>query len=228
MPGDALVSPDRHPHEHGDRAAFLAPARRGLVTVAPVAGPSPVPEALLADPAPTLLAGFVRAATAAGAEVVTTTGATVPDGILDRWLAAHDVRTAVRSAAPEAEALGAALEARGIEVAPVTVADGAEADLGVTSASHLVASTGSLVLRSDVDGRLASLLPPVHICVAPADRLVATPGSVLRALGDDGPPPGLVLATGTSRSGDIEQLLTRKVHGPGTVLVCITGARSPA
>lgn len=212
--------------EHGDRAAFLAPARRGLAGVAPVAGPTPVPEARRADPAPTLLAGFVEAATAAGAEVVTTTGPTVPDGILDRWLAAHDVRTAVRSATPEAEALGAALEARGIEVRPATVEHAAAADLGLTSASHLVASTGSLVLRSDDDGRLASLLPPVHLCVAPADRLVPTPGAVLRPLSPDGPPPGLVLATGTSRSGDIEQLLTRKVHGPGTVLICVVKAVS--
>ena len=211
--------------EHGDRAAFLAPARRGLARVAPLAGPAPVPEARLAAPAASLLEGFVAAATAAGAEVVTTSGPTVPAEVLDRWLAEHSVARAVRSDAPEARAVAAALAARGIAVAPAGPGHAAEATLGVTSASHLVASTGSLVLRSDVDGRLASLLAPVHLCVAPAARLVATPGAVLRGLGDgDGPPPGLVLATGTSRTGDIEQLLTRKVHGPGTVLVCVTDA----
>lgn len=210
------------PGEHGDRAAFLAPAHRGLAGFDTVAAPAPVPEALVLDPAATLLAGFVAAATAAGAEVVTTPGATVPEEVLDRWLAAHPVRSAVRSDAPEALALASTLTGRGIEVAPATPAHAAGADLGVTSASHLVASTGSLVLRSDADGRLASLLPPVHLCVAPAERLVATPGAVLRRLASDGPPPGLVLATGTSRTGDIEQLLTRKVHGPGTVLICVT------
>lgn len=210
--------------EHGDRAAFLAPARLGLARVAAAVAPAPIPEARMQAPAATLLDGFVAAATAAGAEVVTTSGPTVPDDVLDRWLAAHAARTAVRSDASEARTVATALGRRGIDVQPATPGHASGADLGVTSASHLVASTGSLVLRSDADGRLASLLPPVHLCVAPADRLVATPGAVLRGLGEDGPPPGLVLATGTSRTGDIEQLLTRKVHGPGTVLVCVTMA----
>jgi L-lactate utilization protein LutC len=52
---------------------------------------------------------------------------------------------------------------------------------------------------------------------------VATAASVLRPLSAAPPPAGLVLVTGTSRTGDIEQLLTRRVHGPGTVLVVVTG-----
>ena len=71
---------------------------------------------------------------------------------------------------------------------------------------------------------MASLLPSVHLCVLPVDRLFATPADVLRRLGSgaDAPPPSLVVVTGPSRTGDIEQLLTRRVHGPGTVLIVVT------
>lgn len=212
------------PREHGDRTAFLAPLRRRLAGVDRPPAPDPVPELRDLAVPEDLLAAFTAGATAAGAEVVVTPGATVPPADLARWVAAHDVRRAVASPAPEATVVADALAALGVEVAPPSPAAAAGADLGVTSAAALVASTGSLALRSDADGRLASLLPPVHLCVAPARRLVATPGAVLRPLGaDGGPPPGLVLVTGTSRTGDIEQILTRRVHGPGTVLVVVTG-----
>lgn len=218
------AGPDRAGREHGDRAAFLAPARRGLAQVPPAVAPSPVPEARPLALGDDLLAAFATAATDAGAEVVTTPGPTVPDTVLDRWCAAHDVRRAVRSDAPEAHVVATALEGRGVAVGPATVAGAAAADLGITSATALVAATGTLVVRSDRDGRLASLLPPVHLCVVPADRLVATAAAVLRPLGTAGPPAGMVLITGTSRTGDIEQLLTRRVHGPGTVLIVVTAA----
>jgi L-lactate utilization protein LutC len=210
-----------HDREHGDRDAFLAPLRRHLAGVAPVAAPDPVPAPVDTTVPDDLLTAFVAAATAAGAEVVTTEGPDVSDDVLDRWLGEHAVERAVASAAPEARAVAAALRRRGIAVEAAAPAAAAAADLGVTSADALVAATGSLVVRSDGDGRLASLLPPVHLCVAPAHRLVATPGAVLRGLGA-GPPPGLVLITGTSRTGDIEQILTRRVHGPGTVLIVVT------
>jgi len=209
--------------EATERAAFLAPLRRALAGVAPVPAPHPVPELVPLGGTDDLLAAFRAAATAAGAEVVLTDGPTVPPDVLAAWCAAHAVHRAVTSAAPEARAVGAALAAQGIAVGPASPAAAAAADLGVTSAAALVASTGSLALRSDTDGRLASLLPPVHLCVAAVDRLVASPAAILRPLGAAGPPPGLVLVTGTSRTGDIEQILTRRVHGPGTVLIVVTG-----
>lgn len=210
--------------EHGDRDRFLAPLRRRTAGLAPVAAPDPVPEVDPSRVDDALLARFTAAARAAGATVTTTAGAAVPDGLVERWIHEHDVRRAVASAAPDVRPVAEAFAAAGVEVARPSVATAAAADLGITSASALVASTGSLAIRSDVDGRLASLLPPVHLCVVPAARLVATPAAVLRVLGPDDVPAGLVLVTGTSRTGDIEQILTRRVHGPGTVLIVVTGA----
>ena len=78
--------------EHGDRVAFLAPARRGLARVAPVAAPAPVPEVRPTDLGDDLLGAFVAAATAAGAEVATTPGSTVPEALLERYVRARLAR----------------------------------------------------------------------------------------------------------------------------------------
>jgi L-lactate dehydrogenase complex protein LldG len=148
----------------------------------------------------------------------------IPEMLLDDIVAELGGWTAVVSAEPEARALGDKLAARGVEVAGATADAAAEATLGVTSAIAGVAATGSVVLDSRrAGGRLASLLPPIHLCVLPADRIVATPADVLRGLGDDPAalPPSLVLVTGPSRTGDIEQLLTIGAHGPTALHVVV-------
>ncbi len=97
------------------------------------------------------------------------------------------------------------------------------ADLGVTSCLAAVTATGSLAISSAVAGaRWASLLPRVHLCVVPEGLLVGSPADVLRRFTPEEPPPrGLWFVTGPSRTGDIEQLLTRGVHGPVAVEVLL-------
>lgn len=72
-------------------------------------------------------------------------------------------------------------------------------------------------------GRLASLLPAVHLCVVHMNTLCASPADVLRHLGSgaDAVPPSVVLVTGPSRTGDIEQLLTLGAHGPTALHVVL-------
>ncbi len=120
------------------------------------------------------------------------------------------------SVEPEAVAVGAELRALAVEVEPLSIETAARADLGVTSATYGLATTGTVVQESAVaGGRTASLLPPVHLCVLPATRLVPSTSAVLRGLGAPGRlPSNLVLITGPSRSGDIEQIITLGVHGP--------------
>ena len=99
----------------------------------------------------------------------------------------------------------------------------AEVPVGITSAPYALALTGTLVLlSSDEEQRLVSLLPPAHIAVIPASRIlvnldelfvrVPLPADVTSAL---------VFVTGPSRTADIEQILVRGVHGPGEVHVVI-------
>jgi L-lactate dehydrogenase complex protein LldG len=144
-----------------------------------------------------------------------------PDDVVAEIVATHEVRRAVLSAEPEAQALRAVLQRLGVEVADQSLASAASADLGVTSAIAAVAATGSVVVDADVAaGRSASLLPPVHLCIVPADRLVATPSDVLRR-GARPLPSNRVLITGPSRTGDIEQIITLGAHGPIAVHIVV-------
>jgi L-lactate dehydrogenase complex protein LldG len=222
------------PAEHGDRASFLdrIRSRQGpppsLGPHPPPAPPDTVPaigyrslDDLDPEDPDALLPVFVAAVRAAEA-VVDVVDGEVPAELLLRFVAEHEVRTAVTSLEPEAVALGAVLAAAGVEISPYDRETAAAADLGVTSATHAVAATGSLVVDSAIAGsRAVSLLPRVHLCVLPRSRLVASHADVLRH--QIAPMPSArVLITGPSRTGDIEQLLTLGAHGPVALHVIVT------
>jgi L-lactate dehydrogenase complex protein LldG len=97
----------------------------------------------------------------------------------------------------------------------------ASATIGLTSADALIAETGSLVLVSGPGrGRLASLLPPVHVALVRRSAMVESL-SVLFARRPELVTAGanFVCITGPSRTADIELTLSRGVHGPGEVHV---------
>jgi L-lactate dehydrogenase complex protein LldG len=99
----------------------------------------------------------------------------------------------------------------------------ATADIGITSADYALADTGTLVmLSSQSEARMVSLLPPVHIAVVPRDRILTGLDELFTIL----PHPAeqtssMVLITGPSRTADIEQFLIRGVHGPGEIHVIV-------
>ncbi len=101
--------------------------------------------------------------------------------------------------------------------------EAARADLGVTSAALAVAATGSILMVPGPDcPRAASLLPPAHLAVVPASRLVpgledVTPA--LAELADRSSAP--VLITGPSRTSDIEMATVYGVHGPKILRVLL-------
>ena len=109
------------------------------------------------------------------------------------------------------------LTAAGLSLPPY---DGSIADCqcAVTAAEYLVARTGSMLLSSMVSGgRVPSVYAPVHVCVAFTSQLVYDIGDALQALkekyGSD-LPSQVSLATGPSRTADIEKTLVTGVHGP--------------
>jgi L-lactate dehydrogenase complex protein LldG len=99
----------------------------------------------------------------------------------------------------------------------------ASADAGITCADYALADTGTLVMISSAEeARMISLLPPAHIAVVPANRILSGLDELLLML----PKPAdatssMVLITGPSRTGDIEQILVRGVHGPGEIHVIV-------
>jgi L-lactate dehydrogenase complex protein LldG len=217
--------------ETGDRAAFLAHLRQRLAGGVPANPAHPLPPPLESVPivhsglldVDDIVGSFVTNATAARALVHDIDAEELPDDLLAEIVERHHVRRAVVTREPEAQAIGRRLATLGVDVADVSTDASAAADLGVTSAVAAIATTGTLVQDSHVaGGRTASLLPPVHLCVLPADRIVASSAEVLRGLGDGRAlPSNIVLITGPSRSGDIEQIMALGVHGPVAVEIAL-------
>jgi L-lactate dehydrogenase complex protein LldG len=100
-----------------------------------------------------------------------------------------------------------------------------DADAGFTRARAACAATGTVVLAASADEtRMASLLPRVHVVAVPRDTLVETPGDVLRDLPrvfPDGLPSAFALATGPSKSADIDGRVVFGVHGPLAVIAVL-------
>jgi L-lactate utilization protein LutC len=116
-----------------------------------------------------------------------------------------------------------ALVPEGLERLPLEQAR--DADAGFTRARAACAATGTVVLAaSETETRMASLLPRVHVVAVPRDVLVETPGDVLRDLPrlfPDGLPSAFALATGPSKSADIEGRVVFGVHGPLAVIAVL-------
>jgi L-lactate dehydrogenase complex protein LldG len=96
-----------------------------------------------------------------------------------------------------------------------------QAEFGITGVDYVLAETGSLIVSSRTEGsQLTSLAPPAHIALYRRGQVVASLEEVFERaslLGSEDPGRSIVLITGTSLTGDIEQILIRGVHGPREV-----------
>ena len=100
-----------------------------------------------------------------------------------------------------------------------------ECDLGITGAQFGIAETGTLCLESEKEfSRLASLVPPVHVCLLPTEQIRQTLGEVLEVLKKD-LSRTVTFITGPSRTSDIELTLAIGVHGPGQLFVILIGEK---
>lgn len=99
--------------------------------------------------------------------------------------------------------------------------------IGITCADYALADTGTVVLLSGGEHhRLISLLPPVHVCLLPVERIVPSLPALLDHLSNESyshhrPPHALTCITGPSRTADIEQQITTGVHGPKALHVLL-------
>jgi len=99
----------------------------------------------------------------------------------------------------------------------------ASAAIGLTGADAGLAETGSIVVASGSGrGRLASLLPPIHVALLRRGDIVESL-AVLIAKRPELVTSGanFVCITGPSRTADIEHTLSRGVHGPKEVHVIV-------
>ncbi len=98
-----------------------------------------------------------------------------------------------------------------------------KADAGITLCEALIARTGSILLTSNqASGRTLSIYPPVHIVVAYSSQLVYDIKNGLdRVTKKYGKklPSMITIASGPSRTADIEKTLVLGAHGPKEVIV---------
>jgi L-lactate dehydrogenase complex protein LldG len=91
----------------------------------------------------------------------------------------------------------------------------------ITSCEALIARTGSLMLSSAFsNGRTSSVYAPVHICIARMSQLVfdiSDAFNLVKKKYGNHIPSLITLATGPSRTADIEKTLVVGVHGPKEV-----------
>ncbi len=96
-------------------------------------------------------------------------------------------------------------------------------DAGFTVARSGIAATGTLIIAPDHGTpRTVSLAPPLHVALVYASSLHADMYAAVRAEGwRDGMPSNLVLASGPSKTSDIQQTLAYGAHGPRWMWVII-------
>jgi L-lactate dehydrogenase complex protein LldG len=104
--------------------------------------------------------------------------------------------------------------------------DIASCDVSITGCEFLVARTGSMILSSaTVSGRTTSVYAPIHICLAKTNQLVYSIDQALLGITEiygTNIPSMITLATGPSRTADIEKTLVVGVHGPKEVFCFLT------
>jgi L-lactate dehydrogenase complex protein LldG len=101
-----------------------------------------------------------------------------------------------------------------------TATDLASCDASITTCESLVARTGSMILSTLQSGRSVSVYAPVHICIAYTSQLVYDIKDGLQLIKTKygaNLPSLITLATGPSRTADIEKTLVVGVHGPKEV-----------
>lgn len=103
----------------------------------------------------------------------------------------------------------------------VTRSLAAHAKVGISQMDWALANTGTLVQSADeVDKRLVSTLPALHIALISTAALLPDLPSVLARV-DPAKSAYLSFITGPSRSADIERVLTIGVHGPERLIIVL-------
>ncbi|NWG16405.1 MAG: lactate utilization protein [Chloroflexi bacterium] len=135
-----------------------------------------------------------------------------------------------------ARGLRAAIEAAGITISQPTLRDETRAEtlaairdagVGLTGADAAIATTGTLVFSTAAGkGRIPTILPPVHIAVVTLNQFVPRLedwAAAQRAAGLETArsSANVCFVSGPSKTGDIEMILVKQVHGPGVLQVVV-------
>ncbi len=95
----------------------------------------------------------------------------------------------------------------------------ADAKVGISEVGYALTDTGSLVSdQTDVNSRLVSTLPAIHVALIGSDRILNNKMEVFAKINPSNS-KYIAFITGPSRTADIERVLTIGVHGPKRLVV---------
>lgn len=212
-----------------NRDTFLNNIRRSLDTALLPESRPERPAAPVLEPfdPPALVPGFVQEAEALSAEVHQAASTTDAFEMLASLFARYEANSYLAWDDLPLGRLEKRLLARGYERRLVRLPAGAEPRLaalnsirdvtiGLTGSLGGLADTGSIVVQSGQgQGRLASLITPVHIAFLQRNQLYPSMAHFWQAHPNQAAlSSNLVFISGPSRTADIEQTLTIGVHGP--------------
>lgn len=148
--------------------------------------------------------------------------------LIRKILVEHSIKRVIRWSHPLLDALkiDELLKEEGVELC-LSPPDGkdipelwADADLGITAAEAVLVDSGTVVMKAQTgQERSISILPPVHLAIITTGQLLESVSSLAPLfrewLGKEGRLPSAVhLASGPSRTADIELTLILGAHGP--------------
>ncbi len=97
----------------------------------------------------------------------------------------------------------------------------AAAKVGISQMDWAIANTGTLVqIADELDQRLVSALPPLHIAFVSSAALLPDLPALLSRI-DPAKSLYVSFITGPSRTADIERVLTIGVHGPARLIIVL-------
>jgi L-lactate dehydrogenase complex protein LldG len=98
-----------------------------------------------------------------------------------------------------------------------------EVDAALTTSIGGIADPGAIILwPNEIEPRLMSLVPHVHIAILEADKIYASPAEAFSKLKwSEQIPTNALLISGPSKTADIEFILVFGVHGPKELILLI-------
>lgn len=96
-------------------------------------------------------------------------------------------------------------------------------EAGICGSTACIAQTGTIVIwPSKEEPRTLSLVPPLHIVVVDAKAMYQTFAQLMSEQGwQDNMPTNVILASGPSKTADIQQTLAYGAHGPKELVVLL-------
>lgn len=172
-----------------------------------------------------LFAEFETRAKSAAAEIFRVKTAIEAKQVVTNLVKFTNAKKIVAVDSPLQQAAGINEQLQSLGIALYTeaadIAEHAEsADIGISTVEFGIAESGSVCQDAyAIEGRLVSMLPPVHIAFMNSNNIILGVSEAFETIAKVYDRGYISFITGPSRTADIERVLTIGVHGPSRFII---------